>query len=304
MNEARPYASLSSGLLARKGTAKPAMRPQGYGGLEDLGWNDMGHAPGEQGRPPAPPEHVPSSIAALTPAPKHGRPAYGDGEEHDEALEAEEAEAAEAVHEFPAAEEAEGVDDVDDVEEADQVDLIAAEEPEDVSAGYDADAGYNAGDGYDADEGYEAEAVEQAEEEEETAEQPVYDDPAPFEAEEAAYEAPAEPYQAPSVVAQQRAILERFEGEEETAPVVSAGPAPVVPLPARHSVADQRKAAFTLRLDSDRHLRLRLACAVSGRSAQQIVARALDEALASIPEIEALASQVPAKPGRASAKRN
>ena len=298
MNEARPYASLSSGLLARKGTAKPAMRPQGYGGLEDLGWNDMGHAPGEQGRPPAPPEHVPSSIAALTPAPKHGRPAYGDGEEHDEALEAEAAEAAEAVHEFPAAEEAAGVDDVDEVEEADEVDLIAAGEPEDVSAGYDDDAGY------DADAGYEAEAVEHAEEEEETAEQPLYDDPAPFEAEEAEYEAPAEPYQAPSVVAQQRAILERFEGEVEDVPVVSAGPAPVVPLPARHSVADQRKAAFTLRLDSDRHLRLRLACAVSGRSAQQIVARALDEALASIPEIEALASQVPAKPGRASAKRN
>ena len=38
MNDARPYASLSSGLLARKGTAKPAMRPQGYNGsIEDLG---------------------------------------------------------------------------------------------------------------------------------------------------------------------------------------------------------------------------------------------------------------------------
>ena len=30
MNEARPFASLSSGLLARKGAAKPAMRPQGF----------------------------------------------------------------------------------------------------------------------------------------------------------------------------------------------------------------------------------------------------------------------------------
>ena len=36
MNEARPFASLSSGLLARKGAAKPAMRPQGYTGFEDL----------------------------------------------------------------------------------------------------------------------------------------------------------------------------------------------------------------------------------------------------------------------------
>lgn len=44
----KPIASLSSGLLARKGQAKPAMRPQGFhgvataGSLEDLGWNDMG----------------------------------------------------------------------------------------------------------------------------------------------------------------------------------------------------------------------------------------------------------------------
>jgi len=44
--EAKPFASLSSSLLARKGQAKPAMRPQGFGGFgapqEDLGWNDMG----------------------------------------------------------------------------------------------------------------------------------------------------------------------------------------------------------------------------------------------------------------------
>ena len=42
------FASLSSGLLARKGGAKPAMRRQNYinpqGDVsEDLGWNDMGH---------------------------------------------------------------------------------------------------------------------------------------------------------------------------------------------------------------------------------------------------------------------
>ena len=47
--EPKPFASLSSGLLARKGGARPAMRPQGFGqigsGLEDLGWNDMGFEP-------------------------------------------------------------------------------------------------------------------------------------------------------------------------------------------------------------------------------------------------------------------
>ncbi len=46
---AKPTASLSSGLLARKGQARPAMRPQGFHGpsvgLDDLGWNDMGDEP-------------------------------------------------------------------------------------------------------------------------------------------------------------------------------------------------------------------------------------------------------------------
>src|SRR5436190_13502415 len=49
MGEPKAFASLSSGLLARKGAARPAMRPQGFGqggsGMEDLGWNDMGFEP-------------------------------------------------------------------------------------------------------------------------------------------------------------------------------------------------------------------------------------------------------------------
>jgi hypothetical protein len=53
------------------------------------------------------------------------------------------------------------------------------------------------------------------------------------------------------------------------------------------------KAAFTLRLDQDRHLKLRLACAVSGTSAQLLVTRALDELLASMPELEVMASRAP-----------
>ena len=189
MNEARPFASLSSGLLARKGTAKPAMRPQGFhGGFEDLGWNDMGHhEPVEDIDGDDLPEHVPSSIAALTPAPKLPR---------------------------------------------------SDEEPE--------------------------------------------------------------------VAAQQRAIAEAFEGEEteEEAPapepVVVKAPAQIVPLPKRRDTAASqgRKAAFTLRLDSERHLRLRLATAVTGRSAQQLVQGALDELLATIPEIDALAARVPAKAKR------
>ncbi|WP_343348272.1 hypothetical protein WJT74_05435 [Sphingomicrobium sp. XHP0239] len=50
MNAPKAFASLSGGLLARKGSARPAMRRQNFGqvgseGLEDLGWNDMGTEP-------------------------------------------------------------------------------------------------------------------------------------------------------------------------------------------------------------------------------------------------------------------
>lgn len=198
INEPR-YASLSSGLLARKGTAKPAMRPQGFNhaaGFEDLGWNDMGHEPAADGFEHELPEHVPSSIAALTPAPK----------------------------------------------------LVQENEPE--------------------------------------------------------------------VVAQQRAIAESFapeaeddvdieaEAEAEAEEIEQAVPAEIVALPKRQPapraiVAPGRKSAFTLRLDAERHLRLRLACAVTGRSAQQIVTSALDALIESIPEVETLAERVPS----ASAKR-
>jgi len=61
----------------------------------------------------------------------------------------------------------------------------------------------------------------------------------------------------------------------------------------RESSAEQgRRAAFTLRLDEDRHLRLRLASTVQGESAQSLVTRALDSLLSQMPEIENLATQV------------
>jgi len=193
MNEARPFASLSSGLLARKGTAKPAMRPQGFTGFEDLGWNDMGHHHNEDaqddGYEADLPEHVPSSIAALTPAPRFPKP--------------------------------------------------VADEPQ-----------------------AKVEAVE------------------------------------PEVVAQQRHIAESFPPEPEAEPEPVHVAAQVVALPKRQALpvavqAGGRKAAFTLRLDAERHLRLRLATAVTGRSAQLLVIGALDALLESIPELEALAERVP-----------
>ena len=64
---------------------------------------------------------------------------------------------------------------------------------------------------------------------------------------------------------------------------------------ARSKPGMKDKAAFTLRLNAERHLKLRLACAVRHRSAQQLVTDALDAFLDSMPEIDQLAAHVPAK---------
>jgi hypothetical protein len=53
------------------------------------------------------------------------------------------------------------------------------------------------------------------------------------------------------------------------------------------------KAAFTLRVDADRHLRLRLASAITNRSAQDLVTEALDALLGAVPEVETLVAQLP-----------
>ena len=75
MTEPKPIASLSSGLLARKGQAKPAMRPQGFAGFgmtaasaahDDLGWNDMGI---EQMQPSADIVPIHAAIETEAPAP-------------------------------------------------------------------------------------------------------------------------------------------------------------------------------------------------------------------------------------------
>ncbi|EQA97921.1 hypothetical protein [Sphingobium baderi] len=79
-------------------------------------------------------------------------------------------------------------------------------------------------------------------------------------------------------------IAERNELAERVADALLTG---------RRNAGASRKAAFTLRLDAERHLRLRLACAVEGRSAQQIVTDAVDKYLSGIPEIDRLAQQVP-----------
>lgn len=63
----------------------------------------------------------------------------------------------------------------------------------------------------------------------------------------------------------------------------------------RSALAQGRRAAFTLRVDADRHLKLRLACAIKGRSAQSLVTEALDRLLAEVPDVAELAAQVAKK---------
>ena len=89
--------------------------------------------------------------------------------------------------------------------------------------------------------------------------------------------------------------MKKKEALVSSAPTVRAvpTPAPRAETPASRKVdAFNRRAAFTLRLDAKRHLKLRLASTVRNRSAQQLVSEALDRFLNVIPEIDALAAQV------------
>ena len=60
----------------------------------------------------------------------------------------------------------------------------------------------------------------------------------------------------------------------------------------RSALADGRRAALTLRLDGERHLRLRLACTLHNRSAQMLITDALDRLFADEPALAALADQI------------
>ena len=88
----------------------------------------------------------------------------------------------------------------------------------------------------------------------------------------------------PAVVQQQREIAERLSRTDSAPRTV-----------ARIKGA---KSAFTLRLDEERHLRLRLASAVRHRSSQQLVTEALDAMLAQMPDLDALVAQARNSPAR------
>ncbi|RVT41032.1 hypothetical protein [Sphingobium algorifonticola] len=109
----------------------------------------------------------------------------------------------------------------------------------------------------------------------------------------------AEDMPPPPVVEQRRTLAERVQQAETSPPPVATAPElPALEAPVSIAMPARSKAAFTLRLDPERHLRLRLACAVGNRSAQQIVTQALDAFLDSQPQIEALADQLPRPCGK------
>jgi hypothetical protein len=218
-SEAKPFASLSSGLLARKGAARPAMRPQGFGqvgnGLEDLGWNDMGFEPPKPADAPRDATHDAFGEDVV----EHPRAHHPTGltpvqsPVHDQQAEIEER--------FNGSDEAEE-------EEVDETAELCG--PEAIE-----------------------ESVVEA-----LAEEPV-----------------DEPADEPTFVAR---------------PAAAPPPPRRAPRP-RSLPGTKGKAAFTLRLDKDRHLKLRLACAVDGRSAQQLVTDALDQLLERMPDLDGLAAK-------------
>jgi hypothetical protein len=69
--------------------------------------------------------------------------------------------------------------------------------------------------------------------------------------------------------------------------------------PRRKAVDQGRRTAFTLRLDVERHLKLRLASTMQDCSAQELVTAALDAFLADIPELDSIAAHVAGKKSKA-----
>ncbi len=85
-------------------------------------------------------------------------------------------------------------------------------------------------------------------------------------------------------------------------PIVNKRPRimPATPMKPRQSAVSQgKRAAFTLRLDAERHLKMRLASTMQDMSAQALVTEALDRFLAEIPELDAIAAQMLGKTNKA-----
>jgi hypothetical protein len=224
------YASLGPTLLARKGGAKPAMRPQlpalsdsaevtklADDQLEDLGWNDMGDEDDSAA------EDAIRVVVPIDPATPFDP---------------------EAIAASPIVRRQQRR-----LEERVLADAIMIG-PEDTEAEY----GEPEDDGSD----YEAEFAEHK------------DNFAPLHSEE------------PALVS----VNAKAKGVLATRPAKQARSAPKV------AAASARRAAFTLRLDTERHLKLRLAATMKGVSAQALVTDALDALLADFEDLDVIAAHL------------
>jgi len=92
-------------------------------------------------------------------------------------------------------------------------------------------------------------------------------------------------------------FVDEFVAEPAPAPVaaIHSAPARRRDRKPRAAPGSKAKAAFTLRLDPERHVKLRLACALDGRSAQMLVTQALDDLLAGMPELGKMAEKAKRK---------
>jgi hypothetical protein len=231
------FASLGPTLLARKGGAKPAMRPQlaplvtdesqiaamADDQLEDLGWNDMGHD--ESG------EHDNESGAEVVPI-----------------------NAAVAASESAAAHNPIVRRQQRNLEDRVLADAVMA--------------------GPEGDDGDVLVGIEQA----------------------ASYDLAADEY------GETEEYDEDGTAAQDYAPLAPAAPAPVAPAPAPRMTArraprllarvPERRAAFTLRLDPERHLKLRLAATMQGVSAQVLLTEALDAMLAEFDDLDLIAAHL------------
>ena len=217
MSEAKPFASLSSGLLARKGAAKPAMRRPHIGfnsnnnhenGQDDLGWNDMGYDvdPDISGEIPA--ERPTNPLAKAIERPKP------------EVKQQQERIAAQLKAMNTADEEAL-------VENNSELHLVTTQESNVKNL-------------------IKSQSTEYKEEKNTSL--------------------PAQPMAKKPIISKKERVSDKSRVKT--------------------------KAAFTLRLDPERHLKLRLACAINNISAQKFVTEALDRKLKEMDQIDYLSDQI------------
>lgn len=233
MSEPKAFASLSAGLLARKGMARPAMRRQGAAGLgmsmtnapamtqDDLGWNDMGFDAGADAVPAGPAMDLKQLLAGSVMAADHA-----DGDDHSN-------HAAAPIPEVRR-------------QQADLVQRMNLESE-----------------------------LNNDHKGQENKREKIKSEVAGKQARKP-----------------KAGVMARQRGGEKN---VGKGHGEAIAA-AVDSVRARNKAAFTLRLDAERHLRLRLVSAVRNQSSQAILTQLLDEFLASTPEIGDLAGRVSAAP--------